>query len=326
MRQLFDAARKNNVDLAFEASVAASIPLIRILKGYRGESISRISGILNGTSNYILSQMGHGLDFESALSRAIDYGYAEADHLLDTSGYDARDKLAIIASLVYDTEIRPEEIYCEGINSITPVDLDFAAKHGVEEGGSGYSIKSLATAETTDGRLALHVYPALISKTHPLSSVQNELNAIYLHGDLSGPQLFQGRGAGREATNSAVVSDIIRLAENRRRGIVEALPSLNSKVITVGVDSLKRKGYVRINLRHVPGSIANASRIMADHGFNIEDSIQRRRFQFRVNEETVIPDIVTVEPLPYRTVQNALKELGESDSIDGKPFFLRFEE
>ena len=326
MRQLFDAARECRVDFAFEASVAASIPLIRILKGFGGEPISRISGILNGTSNYILTQMGQGLDFESALSQAVEYGYAEADHILDTGGYDARDKLAIIASLVYDTEIKPEDIYCEGINSITPVDLDFAAKHGVEEGEAGYSIKSLATAQMKDGLLTMHVYPALISRTHPLASVQNELNAIYLHGQLSGPQLFQGRGAGREATTSAVVSDIIRVAENQRRGVVDTLPELNSNVVTADVATLERKGYVRINLRHVPGSIATASRIMADHGFNIEDSMQRRRFQFRVNEEMVIPDIVTVEPLPYSTVLNALKELEESDNIDGKPFFLRFEE
>ena len=110
MRQLFDTAKESQVDFAFEASVAASIPLIRLLKGFRGESITRISGILNGTSNYILTQMGQGLDFESALARAVEYGYAEADHILDTGGYDARDKLAIIASLVYDTEIKLEDI------------------------------------------------------------------------------------------------------------------------------------------------------------------------------------------------------------------------
>lgn len=325
MKQLFRTARECSVDLAFEASVAASIPIIRILKGFRGERIRKLRGILNGTSNYILSQMERGLEFETALNLAIEEGYAELNHTLDTGGGDARDKLAILASLVYDSEIRPEDIYCEGITSITPVDLDFAAKHGIEEGEPGYTIKSLATAEMCAGQLELHVYPALISKAHPLASVRDELNAIYLEGELCGPQFFQGKGAGRDGTTSAIVSDILQVAENIRNGVRETLPALQSELKSEDVYQLKRKGYVRINLKHAPGSIAEASQIMARHGFNIEDSIQRRRFQSIVDEEVVIPDIVTVEPLSYETVEGALKDLEQSDKIDGKPFFLRFE-
>ena len=325
MKQLFNTARECSVDLAFEASVAASIPIIRILKGFRGERITKLRGILNGTSNYILSQMERGLEFDTALNLAVEGGYAELDHSLDTGGGDARDKLAIIASLVYDSEITPEDIYCEGITSITAVDMDFAAKHGIEEGEPGYTIKSLATAQMCEEKLELHVYPALISKGHPLASVRDELNAIYLEGELSGPQFFKGKGAGRDATTGAIISDILQVAANIRNGVTDSLPALQSTLKSGNVHQLKRKGYVRINLKHAPGSIAEASEIMAKHGLNIEDSIQRRRFQSIVNGEIVIPDIVTVEPLSYGTLEQALSELEQSDRIDGKPFFLRFE-
>jgi hypothetical protein len=165
----------------------------------------------------------------------------------------------------------------------------------------------------------------LISKAHPLASVRNELNAIYLEGELSGPQFYEGRGAGREGTTSAVVSDMVRLAENRRHGVTDQLPTLESRTKPEEASLLTRKGYVRINLKHVPGSIAEASRIMAKHGLNIEDFLQRRRFQSVVHNEIVVPDIVTIEPLPYGILEQALGELEKSDRVDGKPFFLRFE-
>jgi homoserine dehydrogenase len=326
MKTLFTAARKYSVDLAFEASVAASIPIIRVLRGFRGERITKLSGILNGTSNYILSQMERGLDFDAALQLATEKGFAELNHSLDTGGGDARDKLAIISSLLYDSEIKPENIYCEGITSITSVDLDFAAKYGVEEGEPGYSIKSLATVQMSQDRLEMNVFPALISKRHPLASVRDELNAIYLEGELSGPQFFQGKGAGREATTSAIVSNILRVADNIRQNVTDGLPRLESKVTLEDDYQIARKGYVRINLKHVPGSIAEASAIMAKYGFNIEDFIQRRRFQSVVNDEVVIPDIVTVEPLSFSTLEQALLELEQSDRVDGKPFFLRFKQ
>jgi homoserine dehydrogenase len=326
MKELFTAARECSVDLAFEASVAASIPIIRVIRGFRGERIKKLSGILNGTSNYILSQMERGLEFDAALQLATEKGFAELDHSLDTGGGDARDKLAIISSLLYDSEIRPEDIYCEGITSITSVDLDFAAKYGLEEGEPGYSIKSLATVQASGDRLELNVYPALISKRHPLATVRDELNAIYLEGELSGPQFFQGKGAGRDATTGAIVSNLLRLADNLRSGVTDRLPLLESTVTLEDEYRLSRKGYVRIDLKHVPGSIAEASEIMARHGLNIEDFIQRRRFQSLVNEEVVIPDIVTVEPKSYGTLRQALKELEQSDRVDGKPFFLRFKQ
>ncbi|UCF36720.1 MAG: homoserine dehydrogenase [Acidobacteriota bacterium] len=325
LKSLFELARRNSVDLAFEAAVAGSIPIIQVLRGYRGQRIRHLTGIMNGTCNYILSRMGEGLSFEKALKQAQDKGFAEADHILDTGGFDARDKLAIVASLAYDTVVDPESIYCEGIIGVTPIDLDFADKYGVEEGEPGYTVKSLASARMTEEGLALNVYPALISRRHPLASVKDEVNAIYIEGELCGPQLYQGRGAGRDATASSVISDLLRLARNVSEGIIDDLPTLSSDVRFADSEELQRRGYVRMNLAHLPGSIAEASRILGSHGFNIEDSIQRRRFRTEINGETFIPDIVTGEPLPYRTVRTALADLKDSDRIKGDPFYLRIE-
>jgi len=327
MPELFGLARDKGVDFAFEAAVAGSIPIIRILRGLGGEPIERVTGILNGTSNYVLSRMEEGLDFESAIRMAQEKGFAEADHTLDTGGFDARDKLSILASLAFNSHIAPEAVYCEGIAGITPIDLDFASKHGVEEGGPGYAVKSLATAgrDNDTGTLELHVYPALVRRDHPLASVRDEMNAVYLVGGLCGPQLYLGRGAGRNATSSAVISDLLRVARNRREGIVDELPDLAENPPLRPVSELKRRGYVRMSLKHIPGSIAETSRILGSHGFNIEDSMQRRRFRTEVDGEVFIPDIVTVEPLPFGVVGKALEELKASNRIHGEPFFLRFE-
>jgi homoserine dehydrogenase len=152
------------------------------------------------------------------------------------------------------------------------------------------------------------------------------MNAVYLEGERCGPQLFLGRGAGRLATTSAVVADLLRVAGNRREGIVDELPTLASEVGISPIEDLERPGYVRMNLKHVPGSIAEASRIMGDHGLNIEDSMQRRRFRVNVDGETFIPDIVTLEPLPFGVIGKALDALRGSNRVAGDPVYLRFEE
>ena len=325
-KELFGAARGRGVDLAFEASVAGGIPIIRTLRGYKGDRINSIVGILNGTTNYILSRMEDGMDFDAALRLAQQKGFAEAEHALDTGGYDARDKIAILASLAYNTQIKPEDIYCEGITEITPIDLDFAGKYEVEEGGKGYTIKLLASAVRYDNKLELHVYPALVRKEHPLAAVRDEFNAVYIEGELCGAQTYQGRGAGRNATTSAVITDVIRVADNIKNGITDELPSLDSRYDFVDIGNVERRGYVRVDLRHKPLSIARASTILGTHGFNIEDSIQRKAFMKTIDGEMVIPNIITSEPLPYRTVQDALEELARSDRVHGRPFYLRFED
>ncbi|OGH07226.1 MAG: hypothetical protein A2171_02755, partial [Candidatus Levybacteria bacterium RBG_13_35_9] len=203
MPHLFEAARTRNADLAFEASVGGGIRIIHVINSFQAERIEAIKAILNGTSNYILTQMEKGLTFDEALIQAQEKGFAESNHLSDTGGYDTRYKLTILASLGFNTWFDPEAISRRGMADISPIDLDFAAKYGVEEGESGYSVKLLAIAKRReDNSVELRVTPALISKDHPLSSVRDEYNAVYLEGSNAGPQMLTGKGAGREATTS----------------------------------------------------------------------------------------------------------------------------
>jgi len=326
MPRFFQAARTGGTDLAFEAAVAGSIPILRVLRGYKNQPFRKITGILNGTCNFMLSCMERGMGFEEALALAQEKGFAESNHILDTGGFDSRDKLSIISSLVFNTYIHPEKIYCEGITSVTDTDLDFAVKYRVEEGEPGYTVKSLASVRHNGQALELYVYPALIRKDHPLAAVRDELNAVYLEGDYCGPQLLLGKGAGMKPTASAVVTDIFHVAENIRRGVRDRLPALDNEIEIADVGDLRRQGYIRMGLAHVPGSFAAASRILADAGLNIKDSIQRWRFKTDVDGMPVIPDIVTVEPESYQVISRALAELKASDRIVGEPFYLRFEE
>lgn len=325
-KELFDAAQARSVDVGFEASVAGGIPIIAVLNGLKGQEITKIMGILNGTTNYILSRMEEGLSFRAALRRAQEQGFAEKNHILDTGGFDARDKLAILSSIICNTPINPDSIYCEGITDITPVDIDFARKYRIEEGEPGYTVKLLASAIRYNNDLELHVYPALLRKDHPLAAVRDEFNAIYVEGELSGPQMYLGRGAGRKATTSAVVSDIFRVANNIRKGVTDDLPTLTNNTNLINVNDIERNGYVRLNLLHKPGSGAEVFKILADHGFNIVDSLQRGSYRAQVEGKTFIPDIITTEKLPYGKVEPALKEVRGSLRVAGKPVYLRFEE
>ncbi len=325
-KELFDVARENNVDLAFEAAVGGGIPIINTLNRYKGEKIERVLGVLNGTTNFVLTQMEQGLDFNTAIKIAQEKGFAEADHILDTGGFDTRDKLALIASLIFNSQVDPEKIQTHGITEITPVDIDFADKYKVAEGGRGYAIKLLAIAERRDGDVELSVGPALISRDHPLASIRDEVNAVYVEGELAGPQTFSGKGAGTNPTSSAVVSDILRLANNMQRGVVDELPDLNSKVSYIKHEKMEQKGYIRVNLKHQPGSLYAVTGILSQHGLNIDDSIQRGDYGYDIGKVRFVPDIITLEPAPVKVIEKVLAELSKSDRVDGDPLFMNIEE
>lgn len=320
-KELFTLARKNTVDLAYEASVAGGIPIIRILRGLRGEKIDKMMAILNGTTNYILTQMEEGMEFSEALKIAQEKGFAEANHILDTGGFDTRDKLTLLASLIHNTEIKPKDIYCKGITEISPIDIEFAKTYGEK----GYAIKLLAIAERVNGSLHLKVEPMLIRKDHPLASVKNEFNAVYIEGRLAGEQMYTGRGAGTNATTSAVISDIIRVAKNIAQNTTDDLPTLDANIKTSKIDNHKMAGYIRMNLKHIPGSLHAVTGILAKHKLNVNDSLQRRAFGQEKKGQTFIPDIVTIEEIEQKVISKALKELGKSNRVDGPPFFLPFE-
>ncbi|MBI4288725.1 MAG: homoserine dehydrogenase [Chloroflexi bacterium] len=317
-RQIFQAARSRGVDVRFEASVGGGIPIIQSLQeGLAPNAITLITGIVNGTTNYILTRMSEGMEYETALKTAQEKGFAERDPYLDVSGQDSKHKLAILASVAWNSWIDPASVPCEGISQITPGDMDFAAEFG-------YAIKLLATARKRSSKVELRVSPALVSVSHPLAKIADEFNAIYLDGNFCGPQMFYGRGAGRLATTSAVMADVMHIARNLRRGVRDELPSLDEKY-ELATDSVSG-GYFRLDLKHVAGSLAKVADILARHGISIRDSVQRNKFKREVNGDIVVPDIITVEPVSDSRVKKALAELEECDSVYGKPFYLRIED
>lgn len=321
-KELFNAARKNSIDLAFEAAVGGGIPIIRTIHGYKGEKINKVMAILNGTTNFILSQMEKGLDFQSSLKIAQEKGFAEANHILDTGGFDTRDKLALLASLIFNTTVDLNKISCSGITNITPVDIDFANKYGTEEGGRGYAIKLLAIATRYDGTVELRVNPVLISKNHPLAAIHEEYNGVYIEGELCGPQMFWGKGAGTNPTTSAVISDILRIAGNIQNNTIDEMPTLTTKVKFVNPKNIGQRGYIRANLKHKPGSLHQIAGILAKQKLNIEDSIQRKKFEDR----KFIPNIIVIQMAKQEKINKALKQIEKSNRVFGKPFFLTIEE
>ena len=326
MPALFETARENGVNLFFEASVAGGIPFMRLLRGYQGEEIHTFAGIINGTCNYVLSAMERGQEYADALATAQTKGIAEADPTLDVGGFDARDKLVVIIAMVHNTYIPPEAVYTEGITGITSIDVDFAEKYEIEEGGLGYKIKLLARARRRGGRLEAHVYPAFISNDHPLALVSDTLNAVHIEGALCGPQTFIGQGAGQDPTASAVLSDVREVARNIRNQAVVELPRLDANIPLADMGDLDRRGYLRFYLSHSPGSGGEAMRILGKYNINIEDSRQRKAFRKTTDSGVFIPDIMTFERIRDGRVQDALQELRESGRIHGEPFHMRFAE
>ncbi len=325
-KELFRLARNNNVDLAFEASVAGGIPIVQIFRGIRGEQINKVMGIVNGTTNYILTKMSKGLTFEKALNTAQKNGFAEKNHILDTGGFDARDKLSILAMLLHNIHILPEQIHCDGITNITSIDLDFANRYGEFEGNVSYTIKLLAIAEKENGTLYLRVHPALIRKTHQLASVEDEFNGIYFEGQLAGPQLHTGRGAGRNATTSAVIADILRVANNIRRGTPGLLPTLDAKVVLGNSCDLVKPGYLRMDLLNEPGSGAEMFEILATHKLNVGNMIQNHKYSYHVKGREFVPVITNLDRASENTIKAAISDLQKSKRVRGKPVFIRFEE
>jgi homoserine dehydrogenase len=212
-RELFDAAENKGLDLYFEAAVGGGIPLIRPLKeSLTGERLHRVLGIVNGTTNYILTKMSEeGRAFDDVLAEAQRLGYAEADPTADVGGHDAAAKAAILASIAFNARVVADDVFREGITRVTTEDIEFARR-------LGYVIKLLAIAELDDERVAARVHPAMIPSTHPLAAVRDAFNAVFLEGPHIGELMFYGRGAGGDATATAVVGDLVTAARNLLSG------------------------------------------------------------------------------------------------------------
>lgn len=316
--ELYKAAHENGQCIAFEASCAAGIPIISGLRtGLVANEIRAMYGIVNGTCNYILSNMtSKDEDFSDALSQAQERGLAEADPTLDINGVDSAHKLAILASIAFGCEIMLEDIYVEGIKAISKDDIRCG-------GEMGYRLKLLAIGQRNeDGKISLRVHPSFIAQDNSLARVNGSFNAISIFGSAIGQVTYYGRGAGMMPTASAVVADIIDVAMGNsattfRQLRLQPREKTTSLIVKIG-DSVSRF-YIRVMAKDQPGVFAQIGKILADNAISISGALQH---EGRGPDNTV-PVVITTHPTKQSKVTAALKGLDELDTICGKPVCIR---
>lgn len=301
-RELFAAAAQNNVDLLFEASVGGGIPIIRPLKQcLAANRITEVMGIVNGTTNYILTKMtGEKLDYAEALAQAQAKGYAEADPTADVGGLDAARKIAILASIAFGARITVDDVQIEGITAITRHDIEYAAE-------LGYTVKLLAIARDGENGVEARVHPAFLPEEHPLASVNDVFNAIFIRGNAIGDAMFYGRGAGELPTASAVAGDIIDIARNIRHNVA-------SRVLCTCFDtkplcpagSVESPYYIRLLVEDKPGVLAAIAGAFGEQRVSMHSVIQKRKvgeqaeivlLTYRVSEAALRQALRTIEGL-----------------------------
>ncbi len=270
---LLAAAEKNNVDILFEASVGGGIPIIGPLKSsLASNNISRIVGIVNGTTNYILTQMEKaGLSFASALSKAQKLGYAEVDPSSDIEGYDAAYKLAILSSIAFNSRVMPSDVYREGIAGVSSVDIGNALD-------MGYRIKLLAVGIEENGKISARVHPALIPIDHILASIDDTFNAVYICGDYVGEIMSYGRGAGDRPTASSIVGDIMKIARNfdrDKKGIIYGCSCFEDKKF-LSIDDTISKFYILMDVADKPGVLAGIAEVFGKNSVSINSMVQKQ--------------------------------------------------
>lgn len=320
-REIYEAAGLHGVDLAFEASVGGGIPIIGSLRGgLSANRVTTIMGILNGTSNYILTRMTEkDQPYDRAVQEAIELGYAEDPPTLDVDGTDAAHKLAILISITFGAPAALERIHCEGIGRITPEDIRFADEFG-------YRIKLLAIARHSKEGVEARVHPAMIPKDHILANVNGPYNAIHLEGDFVGPNLYYGLGAGRRPTGSAVASDIIYLAREIRQGMKNFMPPLaharplETEIAIRPMAELRSAYYFRFSAMDRPGVLSRISGILGEHDISLSSVIQKGR---EINGS--VPVVTLTHEALERNVMEALSRLDPLDILTHPTRVIRVE-
>ena len=269
---LLELAAEHQCDLQFEASVAGAIPIIRPLKQcLAGNEISEIMGIVNGTTNYILTRMTQdNMEFADALAMATELGYAEADPTADIEGYDAGRKVAIMASIAFHSRVTFDDVYTEGITNIQSTDIRYARE-------LGKAIKLLGVACNTEDGIEVRVHPMLIPASHPLATVNDAFNAVFVHGDALDDAMFMGRGAGELPTASAVMGDIIDTARNLLMGCTGRIGCTCYKNVPVkSIEDIRSKYYIRLNVENRMGVLAGVSGVLGNNGVSISQVLQKQ--------------------------------------------------
>ena len=319
--ELYDAAARSGVTLAFEASVGGGIPIIGALRcGLSGNRIKKVMGILNGTSNYILTRMTkEGLPYEEVVREAVRLGYAENPPTLDVEGADAAHKLAIISSIALGYPVPFDAIYREGITFLTPDDIYFA-------GEFGYCVKLLAIAKHVGDSLEARVHPVMIPTNHILANVNDAFNAIYVEGDFVGPNLYYGLGAGRNPTGSAVAADIIELARQLRAGVRGLMPPLahthapGTAVRIRPIDEHVGPYYFRFSAVDSPGVLSKISGILGEHRISIYSVIQKGR-----DLNGSVPVVMLTHEALERDVKEALSLMKDLEVLTDDTVMVRVE-
>jgi homoserine dehydrogenase len=309
--ELFAAADAAGRDLLFEAAVAGGIPLIRPLReSLVGERVTRVLGIVNGTTNYILTRMSEeGATYADALAEAQSLGYAERDPTADVEGFDAGAKASIIASIAFGVNVVAGDVYHEGISNLTADDIAFAHR-------LGYEVKLLAVAEQgDDGRVGVRVHPTMLPKAHPLATVRESFNAVFVEGAAVGQLMFYGRGAGGLPTASAVLGDLIDAATNLRRGAHASIGTLARAEIRP-IDETRSEYYLNLEVLDRPGVLHAVSGVFAEHGVSI-----------RSMEQEGLGDEARLVFITHEAVESAiqatLRDLDQLDVVDRITSMLR---
>jgi homoserine dehydrogenase len=311
---LYQAAGEANVDLYYEAAVAGAIPILRPLReSLVGDHVTRIMGIVNGTTNYILTKMDEsGTAFADALKQAQELGFAEADPTADVEGIDASDKAAILAGLAFHSRVTDKDVYREGITKITATDVKVAKAMDMV-------IKLLAITElTASGEISVRVHPALISRTHPLASVRESFNAVFVEAQSAGQMMFYGKGAGGEPTASAVLGDLVAIARHKVLGGIGPKESDYASLKIAPMGETKTRYLIRLNVADKPGVLESVAHVFASHSVSIQTVRQTGAGD---KAELIIMTHTSTESALSATV----KELGKLPAVTDVASVLRVE-
>ncbi|WP_313346704.1 homoserine dehydrogenase [Sedimentibacter sp.] len=299
--ELEQLAHINGVRLMYEASVGGGIPIINtITENLSANEFEHIAGIINGTTNYILTQMTeNGLEYEQAVKEAQRLGFAEADPSSDVDGDDAAYKIAILSSIAFDQRISVSDIPKEGITKISKEDIIYAKE-------LGYNIKLLASASKSNNEIELRVHPAFVPSDHPLSTVKNEFNAVFLKGNAVGEIMLYGKGAGSLPTGSAVLNDIVSIVKNESRKYAESINADKYKI----VNRAYKKYYIRFEVIDKPGVLARIASVFGKNNISLDSVVQRQK-----NGNNTAPLVFITHDIERKNIDNALKEISNFDCV-----------
>ena len=313
--ELAKSAEAAGVSLAYEAAVAGGIPIVKALReGLAGNRIRRVYGILNGTCNYILSEMANsGREFDEVLAEAQEHGYAEADPSFDVDGVDTAHKLAILASIAFGSEIDFDSVYTEGIRHVSPVDIEFARE-------LGYGIKLLGVASRTDGGIEQRVHPCMVPTDSPINHVSGVFNGVVAEGDFVDTTMYEGRGAGAGPTASAVVADLIDIAQGHRVPTFGVAATELKRLDPVSMQHHSGAYYVRLMVVDQPGVFAGIATSLKAHEVSMESVLQRAR-----DPGEPVSVVMTVHETGEAAILCTLAEIAELEAVVELPRMIRIE-